>query len=325
MPSRIDVSSRKLAGLRVEARERLLGEVVDDVLIAPGERRDRGRAVAGVEQREAGQVETGGPALGARAQQLQIGARELQRERAVEQRAGLLRAEAQRLRGDVDELRRGAQPRDADRRPRARCDRDPDARREVLEQEGHAFVDLGLADHVVVVEHEHELRSRGGERVHERREHDLRRPRAACGECVAEARRDIHARLGDRRQEMRSRSAPGRCRPRRGRARRRRSPSPAAASHSASSVDFPEPAGATSDVSRGRSALASRCSRRSRGTCPARGRGGSIFVTSTAAAVHRRASLAMRFVRVNPRPGTRRARPGRADDRSVASSTSEQE
>ena len=73
----------------------------------------------------------------------------------------------------------------------------------MLEQEGHTFVDLGLGDHVVVVEHEDEIRSRGGERVHERREHDLGRTRAPCRERLADVRGNLRAGLVDGRQEVR--------------------------------------------------------------------------------------------------------------------------
>ena len=215
-------------------------------------------------------------------QQLEIGSLERECERAVEQRAASSALNRSASARDLDELACGAQARDADRGPRARCDRDADARREMLEQERHAFVDLGLGDHVVVVEHQHEVRSRGGERVDERREHDLGRTRAGAASAIAEpresrtpawrsdARRCVQKRTG-------SLSAASR------RARRTRV-APAAASHSVSSVDLPEPAGATSSVRRGGRRPRAACTSRTRGTCPARSPGGSIFVTSTAAA-----------------------------------------
>ena len=160
----------------------------------------------------------------------------------------------------------------------ARCD----GARQVVEQEAHAVVDRRIGDQVVVVEHQHVLaRPARGQRV------DQQRQRGVAGRRCRARRRPPRTPPAPRRPpcaarpRRRPRSAPGRCRPRRARATRppprpRRSATRPAGSSCPSRRARRRGSAAGADPSR------SRPTRSARRTCPGRGRGGSIFVTSSA-------------------------------------------
>jgi hypothetical protein len=185
------------------AGEHLLEQVVRQVALLAGEARDELGAVAASLQREAGEVDAGDPALGAVQQQLELAVAESQPEAVVQQCPDPGLVEAQRLLGHLAELAPDPQPRHADGR------RDPggnghvEATRAVLEQERDAVVDLRLADQVVVVEHQHDVRGRPRQRVDQRRQAGVLRGGRRRRQRGVDGLRDVEARPPERRGDVR--------------------------------------------------------------------------------------------------------------------------
>ena len=139
------------------AGEHLVGEVVEDEAVAAGELRDEPLDVPPPGEREGGHLEAHGPPLGALLQGLDVGGRERQAHRLVQEVGGLLGGEAEIAGAQLGELAAGAQPREVERRIHPRGDHQVQARRQPVEQELQGPVDRRAVDGVVVVEHQHEI------------------------------------------------------------------------------------------------------------------------------------------------------------------------
>ena len=86
---------------------------------------------------------------------------EVQADDVVEVGRDLVRGEAQVGGADLDQLAAGPQPRQRQRRVGPAADHQVHLRREVLQQERHAGLEVGPVDQVVVVEHQVDLVRRG--------------------------------------------------------------------------------------------------------------------------------------------------------------------
>ena len=105
-------------------------------------------------QGQASQLEAGDPALGALLEGLHVAVREVQAHHLVEEGARLRRREAQTRGPNLGQLSATAQPRQRERRIRARRHQQVQLLGHVVQQEGHGLVNLRRHDRVVVVEHE---------------------------------------------------------------------------------------------------------------------------------------------------------------------------
>ena len=246
----MEVCSRKLRTLLGLTLQDLLDQVVDDVAVVPGEARDEAGDVVAALHRERRQLDRGDPPLGAPLQRGDVLRRQVEPHHLVEVRRRLVGREAQIGGADLDELAAPAQPRQRQRRVGAAGEHQVDLRGQVLQQEGHPVLDLARLDDVVVVEHQHdvvrdgvEVVEQGGEdrldrrrlgRLQERERvvADPGRGRLERGDDVRPEHRRIVVALVER-QPRRGASIAGGGR----------------ASHSASSVVFPNPAGADTSVS----------------------------------------------------------------------------
>ena len=129
--------------------------------MAAGELGDEPLDVPPPGEREGGHLEPHGPTLGALLQRLDVGGRERQAHRLVQEVGGLLGGEAEIAGAQLGELAPGAQPREAERRVHPRGDHQVQARRQPVEQELQGPVDRRAVDGVIVVEHQHEIVGRG--------------------------------------------------------------------------------------------------------------------------------------------------------------------
>ena len=139
------------------ALQDLLGQVVDDVPVVPGEAGDERGDVLSSLHRERRQLERGDPPFGAPLQRGDILCRQRQSHHLVEVRRGLRGREAQVGGADLDELAARSQPRQRQRRVGAAGDHQVYLRGQVLQQEGHPVVHVARVDDVVVVEHQHDI------------------------------------------------------------------------------------------------------------------------------------------------------------------------
>ena len=162
---------QEVAGVGRLAVEHLGRQVVDELAVVACERGDERVGLGAAAQREPGELQPRRPALGAVLQLRDLPRREVQPERAVEQRGRLGVAEAQLSHADLDELPARAQAPERQRRIGARGDRQVHRGRQVLEQEGERLVHPRVGDEVQVIEHEHERRAARRELVDEQR-HD---------------------------------------------------------------------------------------------------------------------------------------------------------
>ncbi len=147
--------------------EDLLEEVVEDEAVAAGELLDEPLDAAGPGRgapacRERGELEPGGPALGARLQGGDLRLGEIEPHDVVEEPARLVPGEAQVGGAHLDELAAGPQPREGQRRVGTGRHREGHLGRQVVDEEGHGLVHGGGVDHVVVVEADHRV---AGQRV----------------------------------------------------------------------------------------------------------------------------------------------------------------
>ena len=135
----------------------LLDQVVDDVAVVPGEARDEAGDVVSTLHRERRELERGDPAFGAPLERRDIPRGQVQVHHLVEVCGGLVRREAQIGRADLDQFAARPQASQRQRRIGAGGDHQVDPRREVLQEERHAALDVAGVDQVVVVEHQHDV------------------------------------------------------------------------------------------------------------------------------------------------------------------------
>ena len=134
---------QELAHLLTLALEHLLGQVVQDIAVAAGERGDEAVDVGLPAQRQASQLQPGRPALGPRGQrrggrvrQRRTGPRPAGRRRDLLQQRRRLPGREPQVRGaQLGQLPAGPQPRQGQRRVAAAGQRQVQPRRPVLEQE----------------------------------------------------------------------------------------------------------------------------------------------------------------------------------------------
>ena len=115
------------------------------------------RGVGTPPQRECRQLEGGDPAFGARLQCGDVGGGELECGDVVEVGRDLGQGEAQVGGTDLDQLAPGAQAGQRQRRVDAGADDQVHLGRKVLEQVGHARLQVGVVDEVVVVQDQVQL------------------------------------------------------------------------------------------------------------------------------------------------------------------------
>ena len=145
--------------------EDLLGQVVQDVAVAAGERGDEAVDVAAPAQRQASQLQPGGPALGPRGQrrgdcvrQRRTGPRSARRRRdLLQQRRRLPGREAQFRGAQLGQLLAGPQPGQSQGRVAAAGQRQVQPWRPVLEQEPERLVHQPRADHVIIIQDQQRL------------------------------------------------------------------------------------------------------------------------------------------------------------------------
>ena len=169
---RLQQEAPDLFGLAVQD---LLDQVVDDVAVVPGEARDEAGDVVSPLHRERRQLERGDPALGAPLQRGDVPRGEIQPHHLVEVGGGLVGREAQVGGADLDELAPRPQAGQRQRRVGAGGDHQVDLWGQVLQQERHPVLDVGRVDHVVVVEHQHDVARHRAELVEQRGEDRLDR------------------------------------------------------------------------------------------------------------------------------------------------------
>jgi hypothetical protein len=153
----------------------LLDQVVDDVAIVPGEALDEAGDVLAPLYRERRQLEGGDPPFGARLQRGDIARAEIQPHRLVEICGGLVRREAQICRADLGEFAPRPQASQRQRWVGTAGDHHVELLGKVLQQERHPALDVRPVDHVVVVEHQHDVVRPRAELVEQRREDRLDR------------------------------------------------------------------------------------------------------------------------------------------------------
>ena len=157
------------------AVEDLLDEVVHDVPVVAGEPRDEAGRVVAVAQRDRGELQGGDPALGPGLQGLDVVRVQLQPGGVGEVGGRLLVGEPEVGRADLGELPARPQPGQRQRRVGAGADDQVHLRREVLEEERHARLDLRALGEVVVVEDEVHVVGEDAELVEDRRQDALDR------------------------------------------------------------------------------------------------------------------------------------------------------
>ena len=153
---------QKLTHLARLPLEHLLGQVVQDVAVAAGERGDEAVDVVVAAQRQASQLQPGGPALGPRGQrrgdrvrQRRTGPRSARGSRGLlQQRRRLLGCEPQIRGAQLGQLPAGPQPRQGQWRVAAACQGQVQLWWPVLEQEPNRLVHRLRADHVIVIQNQ---------------------------------------------------------------------------------------------------------------------------------------------------------------------------
>ena len=135
----------------------LLDEVIDDVAVIAGEVRDESLDVVSPLHRQSSQLERGDPAFGPALQGGDIALRQSEGHHPVEIGRGLVRRETQIGGTDLHELPSRTDAGERQGRVGAGRDHQVHIGWKVVEQEFHAGMDLVRVDHVVVVQHQHDL------------------------------------------------------------------------------------------------------------------------------------------------------------------------
>ncbi len=169
------MSSRKRRTSAWLAGEHLVGEVVHDEAVVPGEPGDERGRVVEVLQRQRRELEGRDPALGARLQRREVGGREVEAVQPVQVRRHLGAGEPQVGRPDLHEVAAGAHPGQGEGRVGAGADHQPELGRQVVDEEGHPVGDLGAVGEVVVVEDQGDLPVVHAQLVDQPGQHGLQR------------------------------------------------------------------------------------------------------------------------------------------------------
>jgi hypothetical protein len=157
------------------AVQHLLGQVVQHIAVAAGERLHKGADVVLAPQRQGGQLQPGGPAFGPVRQRRHGRLGQLGLHRRPEQRGGFLGGEAQVRLAQLDELPAGPEAGQRQRRVGAAGQHQPQLRWQALQQDGQAVVDRWRLDQVIVVQDQHERFGSLDQLVDQHRQHRLQR------------------------------------------------------------------------------------------------------------------------------------------------------
>ncbi len=145
-------------------------QVIGDLPVIAGERGHESLPVGLIPKRQRGQPQPGRPALGPLPQQRHLGRLEVEREGVVQQRPGLRVAEAKLRGADLQDLARGAQAAQRERRIRPCRDRQLHVRGKMAEQKGDRGVDRLLPHPVIVIQHQHQAAPGRCQLVEQRRQ-----------------------------------------------------------------------------------------------------------------------------------------------------------
>ena len=151
----------------------LCHQVIDDLAIIAGEGGNVAPPVLAVSQRQADQLQSRGPSLRALPQNADLLGRQAQPQRPVEQRRRLPGAQPQVRRPNLQQLSARPQPRQRQRRITAPGQRHLHRPGKVVDEERHRLMHIGAADHVVVIEHQHDRARQQGERIDQQRQRQL--------------------------------------------------------------------------------------------------------------------------------------------------------
>ena len=135
----------------------LLGQVVQHKAVAAGKRTDETGDILLPLHGQRSQLQAGDPAFGAALQGRDVLRRELQAHHPAEEVGRLFGRKAQVGGAQLGELAPGAEASEGQDRVLTSGDDEPQARRQVLEEEGELIIDFGGAGRVVVVEHEKDI------------------------------------------------------------------------------------------------------------------------------------------------------------------------
>jgi len=124
-----------------------------------------------IPKRQRGQPQPSRPALGPLPQQRHLGRLEAEREGVIQQSPGLRVAEAKLRGADLQDLARGAQPAQRERRVRPGRDRQPHVRGKMAEHKGDRRVDRLLPHPVIIIQHQHHAAPGRCQLVEQRRQH----------------------------------------------------------------------------------------------------------------------------------------------------------
>ena len=177
------------AQVRGLAVKELAEEIVGHRPVRRGEGGDVRLGLGMVAQRERGQPQRRGPALGATAEHRDL-VRVQRRARLPEQRSGLVLAEGQMALTDLAQPVREAQPRKAQRWVLARHEDEPQRRRRLRQQPIEVGGHLAAVDLVEVVEHEDHGLLALGQRVAQPVQRRRQVAAPGYGDVEAEGRRD---------------------------------------------------------------------------------------------------------------------------------------
>ncbi|MNO97605.1 hypothetical protein D3C76_893210 [compost metagenome] len=155
----------EVAAFDALAGEDVLGEVLGQFQVGPGERGDEGGMVVASGQRQAGQVQAGDPAFGAAVQRVDLVVAQGQQALVMEKRLGFLVGEAQVGGPDFQQLAAGADAPQADARHRARGQRHHAAAGQRVEQLLDEVEHILVVDHLELVEQQSERRLAGHDQV----------------------------------------------------------------------------------------------------------------------------------------------------------------
>ena len=146
----------------------LVDEVVHDVAMGAGHRRDQARHVSAPLEGDGDQLQPDDPALGAGLEGRHVPALRSQAHHAVQERLGFFEGEEELGAADLDQLIARPQATEGQRRVGARGDDEVDLRGRLARRKATASWTAGRADRVVVVQDEDQVAGQSAQVVQER-------------------------------------------------------------------------------------------------------------------------------------------------------------
>jgi hypothetical protein len=139
------------------AGQYLTAEVVDDMAVASLQRGDEGVRVVSTPERQAGQIQPGRPAFGPLPESLHVPRGQVEPHRIVEQGGRLGIGEREVGGADLGQLPAGPPTGQRQRRIDPRRQQQVHRGGQVVDEERHRPVTGGVADQVIVIQHQHQL------------------------------------------------------------------------------------------------------------------------------------------------------------------------